>query len=53
LIQSVADFGETLLNAGQCVAVDTGLAAFGDTLRQALDLPLDRIDRLARHRVAQ
>ena len=55
--QGVAHFGEPVLDAGQGVAVDAGnvagLAAFGDALREALNLLFDGVDRLARHRLAE
>ena len=55
--QRVAHFGQTMLDARQRVAIDAaniaGLAAFGDALGQALNLPLDGVDRLARHRLVE
>ncbi len=51
--QRVAHFGEPVLDAGQRAAVDAGLAAFGDALGQALDLLLDGVDGVARHRIGE
>ena len=51
--QRVAHFGQAVLDAGERAAVDAGLAAFGDALGEALDLLLDRVDGVARHRVVE
>ena len=55
--QRVAHFGQAVFDAGQRIAIDAaniaGLAALGDALGQALNLPLDGVDRLARHRLVE
>ena len=51
--QRVAHFGEAVFDAGERAAIDAGLAAFGDALGQALDLPFDGVDGLARHRLGE